>query len=52
VVDEISIHLVPGLFGAGTRMFEHLGGEHVELEQTEVLETPTATHLRFRIAAG
>jgi hypothetical protein len=30
-------------------MFEHLGGQHVELEQTEVLETPTATHLRFWI---
>jgi dihydrofolate reductase len=52
LVDEISIHLVPVLFGTGTRMFEHLGGEQVELEKTEVIETPTATHLRFRIAAG
>ena len=49
LVDEISIHLVPVLFGGGTRMFEHLGGEHIQLETVEVIETPAATHLRFRI---
>jgi dihydrofolate reductase len=49
LVDEISIHLVPVLFGDGTRMFEHLGGEHVQLEPIEVIETRAATHLRFRI---
>jgi dihydrofolate reductase len=49
LVDEISIHLVPVLFGSGTRMFEHLGGEHIQLETVEVIETPDATHLRFRI---
>ena len=49
LIDEISIHLVPVLFGSGTRMFEHLGGEHVQLEPIEVIETRAATHLRFRI---
>ena len=49
LVDEISIHLVPVLFGGGTRMFEHLGGEHIQLETVEVIENPAATHLRFRI---
>ena len=49
LVDEISIHLVPGLFGDGTRMFEHLGGEHIQLETAGVIETPEATHLRFRV---
>jgi dihydrofolate reductase len=49
LVDEISIHLVPVLFGGGTRMFEHLGGEHIRLETTGLIETPEATHLRFRI---
>jgi dihydrofolate reductase len=48
-VDEISIHLVPVLFGGGTRMFEHLGGEHIELEPIEAIETRAATHLRYRI---
>jgi dihydrofolate reductase len=50
LVDEISVHLVPVLFGSGTRMFEHLGGEHIQLEPIEVIGTRSATHLRFRIA--
>ena len=49
LVDEISIHLVPVLLGGGTRMFEHLGGEHIQLESAGVIETPEATHLRFRV---
>jgi dihydrofolate reductase len=49
LVDEISIHLVPVLFGSGTRMFEHLGSDHIQLENARVIETPQATHLRFRI---
>jgi dihydrofolate reductase len=49
LVDEISIHLVPVLLGGGTRMFEHLGGEHIQLESAGVIKTPEATHLRFRV---
>jgi dihydrofolate reductase len=49
LVDEISIHLVPVLFGSGTRLFEHLGKEHIQHETTGVIETPEATHLRFRV---
>jgi dihydrofolate reductase len=49
LVDEISIHLVPVLFGSGTRMFENLGGVHIQLETTSVIETPEATHLRLRV---
>jgi dihydrofolate reductase len=49
LVDEISIHLVPLLFGSGTRMFENLGGVHIQLETTSVIETPEATHLRLRV---
>ena len=49
LVDEISIHLVSVLFGGGTRLFEHLGSEHIQLETADVIETPTATHLLFRV---
>jgi len=49
LVDEISIHLVPVLLGSGTRMFEYLGGEHIQLETTGVIETLEATHLRFGV---
>jgi dihydrofolate reductase len=49
LVDEIFIHLVPVLFGSGTRLIKELGGEHVQLETTEVIETKEAIHLRFRV---
>jgi dihydrofolate reductase len=49
LVDEISIHLVPVLYGSGNRMFEHLGVELIQLETVEVIGTAAATHLRFRI---
>jgi dihydrofolate reductase len=49
LIDEISIHLVPVLLGSGTEMFEHLGGEQIQLETVGVIETPEATHLRFRV---
>ena len=49
LVDEIQIHLVPVLFGDGTRMFDDLGMGHLQLEPTEVIETPAAVHMRFRI---
>ena len=49
LVDEIFIHLVPVLFGSGTRLIEDLDGEHVQLETAEVIETKEAIHLRFRV---
>jgi dihydrofolate reductase len=49
LVDEISIHLVPVLFGSGIRLFEQPDGEHIPLETVEVIETKEAIHLRFRV---
>ena len=49
LVDELSIHLVPVLFGSGTRLFEHLGDGHIQLEPATVVETPAAVHLRFQV---
>lgn len=48
-VDEILIHVVPVLFGSGVRLFEQVGGEHVQLEIIEVIDTKEVTHLRYRI---
>jgi dihydrofolate reductase len=50
LIDEVSIHVVPVLFGSGTRLFEHLDSEHIPLEIIEVLQTAEAIHLRFRVA--
>jgi dihydrofolate reductase len=49
VLDEIQIRLMPLLLGEGLRLFEHLGTERIELEQTRVREFPTRTDIRFRV---
>ena len=41
LVDEISIHLVPVLFGSGTPMFQPLDMGHVQLELVETVESRT-----------
>jgi dihydrofolate reductase len=48
LVDELSIHLVPVLFGAGTRLTETLPA-HIELELADQVSAPSAAHLRYRI---
>jgi hypothetical protein len=40
---------VPVLFGAGIRLFDDLGTKHIELERIELIASPQATHLRFRV---
>lgn len=50
LVDELSIHLVPVLFGGGTRMFDTLGEGHLALEPVATVPTASATHLRYRVA--
>jgi dihydrofolate reductase len=49
LVDELSIHLVPVVFGGGTRLFQDLAGGPTQLEPLAAIQTPNATHLRFRI---
>jgi dihydrofolate reductase len=48
-IDEISVHLVPVLFGSGTPLFGEGVDEHVTLEFVGVSESPHATHLRYRV---
>jgi len=49
LVDEMSIHLVPMLLGGGIRLFDHIGKEHIELESTRVIDSPSVTHLGYRV---
>lgn len=50
LVDELSIHLVPVLFGSGTSLFEGLDlGEHDTLDHLSADQTQAATHLRYRV---
>jgi dihydrofolate reductase len=48
VLDELQIHQIPVLFGGGRRLFEGLPS-HVELEIVRVIDTPEATHIRYRV---
>ena len=48
VLDEVEIHQIPVLFGGGRRLFELLP-ERVELEIVRVVDTPDATHIRYRV---
>ncbi len=50
VLDELQIHQVPVLFGGGRRLFEVLP-ERIELKIVRVIDTPEATHIRYRIAS-
>ena len=50
LLDELQIHVAPVLLGDGVRLFEnHLGSERREIECTRVIESPTVTHLRYRV---
>ena len=45
-VDEVRIHLVPVMLGAGTRLVDDLGGQHIRLRHIGTTKSAMATHLR------
>ena len=49
LVDEVSLHVAPVLFGRGTPMFAGLDVGHVDLELLEAVGTPETVHLRYRV---
>jgi dihydrofolate reductase len=48
VLDEVQIHQVPVLLGEGRRLFDVLPSL-IELEIVRVIDTPDATHIRYRV---
>ncbi len=50
VLDELQIHQIPVLLGSGRRLFDVLPSL-VELEIVRVIDTPEATHIRYRVIA-
>ncbi|TCC50067.1 riboflavin biosynthesis protein RibD [Kribbella capetownensis] len=48
VLDELQIDQVPVLFGEGLRLFDVLPNR-VELDVVRVIDTPAATHIRYRV---
>jgi dihydrofolate reductase len=51
LVDELTLHLVPVLLGAGIRLFDDPGMAGIAFRQEEVVPAPGVTHLRYRSAA-
>ena len=47
VVDELEIALAPVLFGSGRRLFENLREPGPQFRIDRVVNSPTATHLRY-----
>ncbi len=48
VLDEVQIHQIPVLLGRGRRLFDELPSL-IELEIVRVIDTPEATHIRYRV---
>jgi dihydrofolate reductase len=50
LLDEMQIHVAPVLLGGGVRLFEdHVGAQPPEVEATRVIQSPTVTHLKYRV---
>jgi dihydrofolate reductase len=49
LLDQLHIDLVPVLLGSGTRLFDFLGIEPVQLEIVQVVNAPGVTHLTYRV---
>jgi dihydrofolate reductase len=48
LVDELELHVVPLVFGSGSRLFEGVGPD-LKLEQLRAVEAPGVTHLKYRV---
>jgi dihydrofolate reductase len=49
LADELQIQLIPVLLGAGTRLFDCIGTQQIELKTTRVVDSPFVTHLQFKV---
>lgn len=49
LIDEISLHVAPVLFGSGTALFQPLDIGHVRLELLQAVQTSAAIHLRYQV---
>ena len=46
-IDELRLHVVPVVLGAGERLFDGVGA--VDLERLDVTATELVTHMTYRV---
>ena len=49
LLDELELHVVPVLLGAGERLLDNLEGADIGLECAGVIDAPGVTHLSYRV---
>jgi dihydrofolate reductase len=47
LLDELFLHVIPVVLGAGERLLENVGDP--TLEPVEVIASPAVTHIRYRV---
>jgi dihydrofolate reductase len=49
LVDELILQIAPVLLGRGTRLFDRIGDDHIELRRERLVGSPFVTHLKFSV---
>ena len=52
LLDELMVHLVPVLLGAGVRLFDEVATASAPFEQTRVVPAPGVVHVSYRVTRG
>lgn len=47
--DQLHVHVAPVLFAEGTRLFDFIGKEKIELNKLKTVDTPAATHIYYEL---
>jgi dihydrofolate reductase len=49
LIDELQLHVAPLLLGGGVRLLDDLGPDKLKLETIRMVESPSVTHLQYRV---